>query len=193
MLFGGTFDPPHIGHLVMGQVALEQSQADEVWFIPAPAPPHKLESVHSDYEVRVQMTKALIAGHPGLAVCELEAALPQPSYTVDTLKACLERYPNTLFQFLLGSDSLSQLPGWHQASELTQLVEFIVAVRVGFEYEETINEIRSALPNLRTQVIEMPMLDVSSTFVRDRLQRGQTLCGLVPESVTRIWLSHHNC
>lgn len=176
----------------MGQLALEQTAADEVWYIPAPAPPHKLESVHSDYHVRVQMAQALIEGYSGLRVRELESRLSQPSYTVDTLRACRDMYPNIHFQFLLGSDSLAQLPTWHQAADLTQLVEFVVAARVGFEYEKTMEDVSQRLPNLRARVVEMPMVDVSSTFVRDRLQQRRSLCGLVPVSVMDIWLAHHH-
>lgn len=176
----------------MGQLALEQSAADEVWYIPAPVPPHKLNSVDNDYTVRVQMAEALIESHPRLVVCEIESTLPQPSYTVDTLRACRDSFPNTHFQFLLGSDSLAQLPGWHQAIELTHLVEFIVAVRAGFEYQMTMDEVSRVLPDIRAQAIEMPMVDVSSTFVRDRLQQKKTLCGLVPTRVMEIWKAHHH-
>jgi nicotinate-nucleotide adenylyltransferase len=176
----------------MGQLALEQTASDEVWYIPAPAPPHKLESVHSDYDVRVQMTQALIEGYFGLRVSELESRLSQPSYTVDTLRACRELYPDIHFQFLLGSDSLAQLPTWHEAVNLTQLVEFVVAVRAGFEYEKTMEDVAQLLPNIRARVVEMPMVDVSSTFVRDRLQHRRSLCGLVPVNVMDIWLAHHH-
>lgn len=181
-----------MGHLLMGQLALEQSGADEVWFVPAPAPPHKLGAVHSDYKIRVDMTRELIDGFPGLTVKELEISLPQPSYTVDTLRYCIKMYPGVQFLFLLGTDSLAQLPDWHEAEVLAEIAEFLVAVRTGHDYAPTAASTRQILPGLQSTVLEMPIIDVSSTWIRERMQEGKTLCGLVPDTVVEQWLAHHH-
>ncbi len=188
ILFGGTFDPPHVGHLLMAQLALEQCGADEIWFLPSPLPPHKQHERHLGHGVRLRMVELLIQGYEGLKVCDIESSLPRPSYTVDTVRACIERFPNCRFRFLLGSDSLAALPTWHEANILVNLIEFIVAVRSGHPFAETLAEVRGALPKVRATLLDMPIVDVSSTFVRQRLLAGRPVCGLVPPQVLDVWL-----
>jgi nicotinate-nucleotide adenylyltransferase len=188
ILFGGTFDPPHVGHLLMAQLALEQCGAEEIWFLPAPAPPHKQHERPLGHDVRLRMVELLIQGYEGMKVCDIESTLPRPSYTVDTVRACIERFPDCRFRFLLGSDSLAALPTWRQADTLANLIEFIVAVRAGYPFAETLARIRRALPAVRATALEMPIVDVSSTFVRERLLAGRPVCGLVPPQVLNVWL-----
>ncbi|CAM3730293.1 nicotinate (nicotinamide) nucleotide adenylyltransferase [Alicyclobacillus pomorum] len=188
VLFGGTFDPPHIGHLLMAQLALEQTRSDAVWFLPAPAPPHKLNEEHTRHETRVRLVQALVEGYQAFKVCDIERSLPTPSYTVDTIHALSTMYPNHHFQFLCGSDSLANLPHWHRANELVQMIEFVVAVRTGYPFEETLTEVQRELPALRATVLEMPIVDVSSTFLRERLRRNLPICGLIPPAVLQVWL-----
>lgn len=187
VLFGGTFDPPHIGHLLMAQLAHEETQA-EVWWLPAPVPPHKLDAPPATpYDVRVEMVRALVAGHSGMQVSTIEAELPKPSYTVDTVAALRQRHPGTSFLFLIGSDSLAALDTWHEAARLTEAVSFLVAVRSGYPFAATYERMRSKLPRLVAQPLEMPLIDVSSSWIRERAARGLPLCGVVPEAVVRIW------
>jgi nicotinate-nucleotide adenylyltransferase len=188
ILFGGTFDPPHVGHLLMAQLALEQCEAEEIWFLPAPAPPHKQQERPLGHDVRLRMVELLIQGYEGMKVCDIESTLPRPSYTVDTVRACIERFPDCRFRFLLGSDSLASLPTWREADTLANLIEFIVAVRAGYPFAETLERIRRALPAVRATALEMPIVDVSSTFVRERLSAGRPVCGLVPPQVLDVWL-----
>ncbi|WP_290585987.1 nicotinate (nicotinamide) nucleotide adenylyltransferase [Alicyclobacillus sp.] len=191
MLFGGTFDPPHVGHLTMAQLAFEQTGADEVWWLPAPAPPHKLDRDVDAYAGRVAMVEALIQGCPHMRLCEIEAELPRPSFTVDTVRALRGRYPGVAFSFLIGSDSLAGLPTWGRADELTKSIGFYVASRSGFPFDETYAAARRRLPALTAERLEMPLLDVSSTFLRDRLVRGLPTCGLIPGPVLEVWHTIH--
>lgn len=187
ILFGGTFDPPHIGHLTMAELAYEQTDAQEVWFVPAPTPPHKLnEKIHTLYH-RTKMVEALVESFGHLKVMPIENQLPSPSYTVDTIRACKVWFPHMRFKLLIGGDSLGHLPTWHKASELVQMVQFLVAARTGYPYEETLREISGMLPGIRAEKIEMPVLDVSSTWIRERLRQGRPVCGLLPENVLRVW------
>ncbi|QQE77361.1 nicotinate (nicotinamide) nucleotide adenylyltransferase [Alicyclobacillus sp. SO9] len=186
ILFGGTFDPPHVGHLSMATLALEQSGADEVWFVPAWVPPHK-DSTAVDYDVRVNMVKTLVADNENFVVSSVERDLPEPSYTVDTVQTFQHKKPNTYFEFLIGSDSLAALSTWERAAQLTQAIDFLVAVRQGFPFHETYAAARRELPHLRARALEMPILDVSSTWLRDRTEQGLSLCGLVPERVLEVW------
>lgn len=187
ILFGGTFDPPHVGHLTMAQIALEQTGVDEVWFLPAPSPPHKLEISDDTFEWRVRMVEALLSGYDGLRVMPLEALLKRPSYTVDTIRAAQAWYPHVEFSFLLGTDALAGLPRWHGALELSQRIGFYVAVREGFPLAETMTSVQTELSTMRIQGIEMPLLDISSTWLRQRLETGRNVCHLIPPKVLDVW------
>lgn len=182
ILFGGTFDPPHVGHLTMAQLALEQTQADAVWLLPAPVPPHK-ETQSLPYPTRVELTAAMVADYPKLSVCTAEAELATPSYTVDTVAALHRRCPDTRFVFLIGTDSLAQLPTWRRAAELALRIHFLVAVRSGFPFTETLAAAQKEIPQLQAMPVEMPIIDVSSSWVRHRWAAGKPVCGLVPDSV----------
>ncbi|MCL6487619.1 MAG: nicotinate (nicotinamide) nucleotide adenylyltransferase [Alicyclobacillus mali] len=187
LLFGGTFDPPHVGHLTMAQIAYEQVGADEVWWMPAAKPPHKAEIDVDTFAWRFRMVEALIGARRHMRVTDVENRLPKPSYTVDTLRALISWYPEVEFLFLLGADSLQHLPEWHGAEELCEMVRFVVARRPGYDFDTAAASARARLPHIRMDVIDMPMLDVSSTWVRDRLDRRLDVCGLVPDPVLEIW------
>src|SRR5262249_15510073 len=125
-IFGGTFDPVHLGHLIMAEQCREQAELDEVWFVPAARPPHKQERTLTPFAQRVEMLALAIAGMPAFRVDELEKDRPGPSYTVETLQALHERYPDTQFSLLVGSDSLPDLPGWKNPKRIIELAELLV-------------------------------------------------------------------
>lgn len=190
ILFGGTFNPPHLGHLMMATFALEQADADEVWFVPSPDPPHKQGERHIPFHVRVDMVRHLLSTDEALRrhflVSTLEDELLRPSYSVDTVKAYKERYPDVEFRFLIGLDSLFDLPTWHRASELVREIEFLVADRTGLAFDATLQQVKSALPALVAARVEMPLLEISSTWIRQRLHEGRSVCGLVPNEVLKL-------
>src|SRR5437879_4254738 len=109
-VFGGTFDPIHQGHLILAEQAREQGRLDQVWFLPAPRPPHKDETALTRYEQRVEMIQLAVAGQSVFRVDEREKERPGPSYTVDTLAELQAERPGDDFLVLLGSDSLQDLP-----------------------------------------------------------------------------------
>ncbi|WAH38518.1 nicotinate (nicotinamide) nucleotide adenylyltransferase [Alicyclobacillus dauci] len=187
VLFGGTFDPPHVGHLAMATLTLEQTDTDEVWFMPAPSPPHKSEIGDDTFLWRISMVDALIGDRSGLRTVPIEKLLPRPSFSVDTVRACKQWYPDIAFHFLIGADSLAQLPTWRGAATLTKLVQFYVAGRSGHPFQETLDRVREQLPDLQAESIEMPLLDVSSTWLRDRLDNHLDVCGLIPSLVLEVW------
>jgi nicotinate-nucleotide adenylyltransferase len=190
VLFGGTFDPPHVGHLLMAQLAFEQYSCDAVWVMPSPTPPHKANQSVSPYETRRDMTRELLKGAEGLVLCDVEAERHEPSYTVDTVRILQEAYPDIEFQFLIGSDSLRDLPSWHGCDELSTRITFLVAARSEAPFTETYAQIKAVLPHLVALPLQMPMLDVSSSFIRQRLDEGKPVCGLVPDNVLAIWQKH---
>ncbi len=189
VLFGGTFDPPHVGHLAMAQLALEQTRASHVCLLPSPAPPHK-EEQSLPFDVRVKLCQALVEGYDRLQVSTFEADLPRPSFTVDTVLALKTLHPNTRFLFLLGGDSLAQLPTWERAQELARTIPFLVAARSTYPLASTLDTVCKQLPGIQVQAVEMPILDVSSSWLRARFNQNLSLCGLVPEPVLVCWRAH---
>lgn len=171
----------------MAQFALEQLDVNEVWWLPAPSPPHKTGMPMPGFDIRLRMVETLIAGMSGQRVATLEGALPSPSHTVTTVTQCQKWFPHIEFTFLLGSDSLAQLATWHQAATLTERISFAVAARSGFPYERVYQTAQQALPELRAVCVEMPLLDISSTWIRNRLSTGQSVCKLVPDEVLSHW------
>lgn len=186
-LFGGTFDPPHVGHLTMAQLTLEAGVVDAVWFLPAPVPPHKVAAGWTAYDVRLKMVEALIRDMRGMFVHTLESRLSTPSYTTQTVQAYQAYYTEHQFYFLLGSDSLAQLPSWYDAADLANRIEFLVATRHGYPFGEALLGAQRSLPMLTARQLEMPLLDVSSTWIRERMETGRPVCGLVPNDVLTVW------
>lgn len=172
-LMGGTFDPPHLGHLLIAEQAREQLELDEVWFLPAAIPPHK--SGFSPAEHRIEMTRRAIADKPGFKLDLVEFERDEPSYTVETMKSLKERYPNDTFYFLIGADSLEALESWYDYETLIRLVTFGAVARPGSRYR---------IPQRAdVQTIDMPQLEISSTDIRERAKRGKSISYLVPPSV----------
>jgi len=195
ILFGGTFDPPHIGHLTMAQLAYEQADCEQVWLLPAVAPPHKSDHRVTPYQIRRTMVANLISEYSGLRICDVEEERPEPSFSVDTVRILQQRHPDVEFRWLIGSDSLHDLPMWHGSMELASRIGFIVAARPNWPHDVTLQAVLRQLPALQVEWLEMPVLDISSTYLRRRWLAGQPLCGLVPEAVRTVWEAYQekNC
>ncbi len=133
-IFGGTFDPVHLGHLIMAEQCREQGQLDQVWFIPAARPPHKQDRPLTGFVHRVEMLALAIAGMPAFRIDELEKDRPGPSYTADTLAEFRRRHPQAEFFLVIGSDTLVDLPHWREPARIAQLAGFVVWERPGWPY-----------------------------------------------------------
>src|SRR3954468_23627623 len=130
-IFGGTFDPVHLGHLILAEQAREQGRLDEVWFVPAPRPPQKDGLAISRFDVRVEMLELAIAGHPSFRVDPLEKDRTGPSYTVDTLIELHRRAPEHTYALLVGGDALVDLPHWRDPRGIVSRAEILVMARPG--------------------------------------------------------------
>jgi nicotinate-nucleotide adenylyltransferase len=172
-IFGGTFDPIHHGHLILGRDALEQLRLDSVLFIPAALSPHKMESLPAASDVRVEMIRAAIKGEPHFCLDTLELERPAPSYAVDTIEALRIREPAAQFVYLIGEDNVARLSTWHRFPELSQMVQFAVLDRTGLKTEHP-------YPTIRRHI------DISATDIRNRVARGQSIRYLVPPAVEEI-------
>lgn len=182
-VLGGTFDPPHIGHLALAQAAIERLELDEVMLLPANRNPLKERRNVSSPADRLEMVKRLIADQPKMAVSDMEITRGGASYTVDTLDE-LHMIQSADYWLLMGSDALKTLPEWRSAQRLLRLCRLGVAIRPGTSEMD----ITSRLPDevkKKIDLIEMPPMNVSSTDVRDRVSRGLGTAGWVPTPVMR--------
>src|SRR6059036_4300308 len=166
-LFGGSFDPVHLGHLVAAEAAAEALQM-KVRLMPAREQPFKHAAHVATPEQRAEMLDLAVAGNPRLAVERIELTLPAPSYTVRTLQALAEREPGNRFALLLGADAAAELAAWHQVDALPGLADVVVFARPGASLPRH--------PAIR-RVVEIPAVDVSATLIRERVRSEERRVG----------------
>jgi nicotinate-nucleotide adenylyltransferase len=187
-IYGGTFDPVHVGHLILAEQAREQARLDEVWFVPAFRQPLKEGQAVTRFEQRVEMLAMAIAGNPAFRIDELEKERPGPSYTVDTLAELRRRHPGTTFLLVVGGDALVDLPAWRDPQGIVAQVGLVVMARPGVPMLSAA-ELRRRLDLpadrlLQLEVIQAPlMIDVSSRDLRRRVAEGRSIRYCVPRAV----------
>lgn len=183
-IFGGSFDPVHIGHLVAAINARHAAQLDQVLMMVAGRPWQKAGRHITDAETRFAAVTAAVEGHPGLIPSRLEIDREGPTYTIDTLRILTAAEPETDFFLVLGNDAAAGVDTWHEAQELSRLARLVIVNRPGIE-----------LPVLeswwRFQAVEVPALEVSSTDLRNRLQDGRPLDFLIPDAAVHVLRSSH--
>ncbi|WP_124727873.1 nicotinate-nucleotide adenylyltransferase [Staphylospora marina] len=180
-LFGGTFDPVHLGHLLLADQALEAADLDEIWWIPAGEPPHKLEKKVTPSMHRVNMVKQAISGNPRFRLCLTEVNRSGPSYTVDTVKELVRIRPDASFHLLVGADSVNDLPRWHEIGTILRLVRVVAMGRPGHDRRPLPEEVAKRLQWIPDAV----ETGISSTEIRRRLVAGKSVRYMVPEPVLR--------
>ena len=184
-ILGGTFNPVHIGHLLIAQDALEQAGLDCVWFIPTAMPPHKHADHLASAAQRLAMVRLAIRGDNRFTVDDLEIKRGGKSYSVDTLTELRRREPGARFYFIIGGDSLAELHTWKNVPRLVELCSFIVVTRPGFNNVANTRLSASIRRKLRLQFVNGHVCDVASRDIRSRVARGQSVRYLVPENVFR--------
>jgi nicotinate-nucleotide adenylyltransferase len=182
-IFGGTFNPVHTGHLILTQDAMEALRLDEVRFIPCATPPHKLARDLASARDRLAMLRLALRDHDGFVLDDLEIRRGAPSYSVDTLAALRDRQPGAQFYFIIGADSLPELPRWYQADRLRKLATFIVLPRPGFT-------LPASPRGWRVRVIAGHACAIASRDIRRRVAAGKTIRHLVPANVYRYIQRH---
>jgi nicotinate-nucleotide adenylyltransferase len=184
-ILGGTFDPIHIGHLVVAEEARIEVGLNEVLFVPAGQPSLKLDHNITQADQRVEMVRRAIADNPHFKLCTLEVERPGPSYTVDTLTMLREQLGSkaSLF-FILGRDTLDGLHLWKEPKKLVQLCRMVVAPRLG---SKDLKHLETEIPGLLDKVIQldMPVIGVSSSGIRQRIAQGLSIRYLVPADVEK--------
>lgn len=190
-VFGGTFDPVHYGHLVAAEEVRYRLRLDKVLFVPAGMPPHKLDHDITPTRHRLAMLELAIASNPGFALSRVDIDRHGPCYTVDTLALLHEEYgPGTELFFLMGMDSLADLLTWKEPERLIRLAWIVVVGRPGFQAD--VDELDKVLPGAaeRICIVDTPLMEVSSSDIRQRVRVGAPIRYQVPEAVEAYIRAH---
>jgi nicotinate-nucleotide adenylyltransferase len=182
-ILGGTFNPPHLGHLVCAQEAYLQLELDTVTLMPARIPPHKPVEDEPGVERRLELCKLAVQGDDRMTVSELETNRPETSYTIATLRELHNREPDSELYLIVGGDVAAGLPGWRDPEGVLELATLAVAKRRGTprsRVQQALGELRGAD---RAEFFQMPRIGVSSTMIRRRVRAGQAIKYLVPDAV----------
>ena len=179
-IMGGTFDPIHVAHLMIAEEALREFDLDRVVFMPSAQPPHKQVQEVTPIEHRLEMVRLAVAGEPRMGVSDLEARSPAPSYTIETIRRLrVELGEDETIYFIMGADSLTQFFTWKDPEDLLTSCEFVVVPRPGVAIEGADDRIRN-----KAHILDSPMLDISSSDIRERVRRGESIDHLVPPEVS---------
>jgi nicotinate-nucleotide adenylyltransferase len=182
-ILGGTFNPPHIAHLVCAQEARHQLELDTVRLMPVSVPPHKEAPADPGPAVRLELCRLAAAGEDGLEVSTAEIDRGGPSYTVDTLREIHAQQPGDDLTFIVGADMAFGLPGWREPEAVLELATIAVAGRSGVERQDILERLAPLGRPERIAFFEMPRLDVSSSDIRRRAAEGAPIRNLVPAAV----------
>jgi len=184
-LFGGSFDPPHLGHLAFARFALDALTPDQLLWLPAGRQWQKPDQVMAAGVHRVQMLKRLIAGEPRFAVDERELHRRGPSFTADTLREFATQNPGAELMFLIGQDQYAKLPTWYRVEVVAELATLVVVPRAG---EAVVTP--AGLGAHRLRVLQLPEIPISSTAVREAIARGRDISPMVGAEVASYIASH---
>lgn len=194
-LYGGSFNPIHCGHLIVVRAIAEQLDLGRVIFLPSARPPHKADEALLDHRHRAEMVKLAIADEPQFEFSDFDLARKGLSYTIDTV-AHFRRLlgPEVALHWIIGADSLAELTTWFRVSSLVDACRIVTAVRAGWEqiaWDELSGTLSEAqLASLQAGVLETPVVEISSTAIRDRIRDGRSIRYLVPEAVRAYILRH---
>jgi nicotinate-nucleotide adenylyltransferase len=183
-LLGGTFNPPHLAHLVCASEAAAQLALDRVLLTPVAVPPHKDSPMDPGPAERLELCRLAAAGDERLGVCDLEIARGGPSYTVDTLRELHARDPEDHLTFIIGGDIALGLAAWHEPEAVLGLATLAVAERLGVARRDIVERLEEAFPRAAApRFFDMPRIDISSSLIRRRLAGGHPIRYLVPDAV----------
>ena len=187
-VFGGTFDPPHNGHVGLAGDVISSGEADEVVFVPAFKPPHKPDSPVSEFNARLDMLKLATKGKDKFAVSDIESGRTGPSFTFDTLGEFSKLRPDSEIKLLIGSDSLKLLHTWYRAEELVQNWTLLVYPRKGHlpsREELCLNWGIGVAEKLLGYILPMPFYDFAATDIRNKIIKGEDVSGLLDPDVCK--------
>ena len=183
-IFGGTFDPIHNGHLHIAYEALYKLNLDKVIFIPSGNPPHKTDKVITDATIRYKLVRDVIQNEKKFEVSDYELKNESLSYTYKTLKHFNEKHEDTEWYFITGADCLMQLDSWKNINEVLSLCNFVVFRRSGYSMEDMLKQKERIEKKFNKKIIflDIPVIDISSTTIRNKIKNGENISYLVPEN-----------
>jgi nicotinate-nucleotide adenylyltransferase len=187
-VFGGSFNPPHLGHLVLASEISDQLDLDRVLFVPAARPPHKVVDDDTPAAVRLEMTAAAVADDERFLVSPIEIE-QDLSYTLDSVAAVHRRHDQVELFFLMGSDSLLQFETWHEPTQLLTLCTLAVGLRPGDD-ERAVEDVAARYGRRRVRVLGTTQIGIASRAVRNRVRMGMPIRYLVPDAVERYIREH---
>lgn len=182
-IFGGTFNPIHLGHLALANYLCEENWVDELWFLITPQNPFKQEQTLLDNHLRMKMVEAAIADYPRFKASDFEFTLPRPSYTVTTLQKLSETYPDREFVLIIGADNWAAFDKWKSPEEILRNHRILVYPRPGYEINP------HELP-AQVKAVNTPLLEISSTFVRESIASGKDIRYFLHPEVYRFIKQH---
>lgn len=183
-LFFGSFNPIHVGHLIIANHMIEYGGLDEVWFVVSPHNPLKTRTTLLEDHHRLALVNVAIEDNPRFKASNIEFGLPRPSYTVVTLAALREKYPDKDFVLIMGSDNLSGLRKWRNYEQILENYRILVYPRPAYSEGEFFNH-----PSVT--FTESPLMEISSTFIRSAIKAGKSVRYLLPEKVHEYILEMH--
>jgi nicotinate-nucleotide adenylyltransferase len=185
-LFGGTFDPIHMGHLILAEQCRDQAKLDQVWFMPAAYPPHKSSHALTRFEQRCEMIELATAGHAAFRVERIEKELPPPSYTAETITQLRMKHPADEFFLLMGSDGLPDLPGWYEPRRVIEQAGLVIVPRPGvmlWTAERLAIALGVDASMVRLRFVACPMIEIASRELRRAMADGMSIRYMVPRAV----------
>ena len=178
-ILGGTFDPPHVGHLIAAQDACSTLALDRLIFVPAAEPPHKQGRTITDARLRLEMLRAAVCDNPQFEVSTIELDRPGPSYTVTTLRELRDRHPGDSLHLLIGFDQVREFDTWRKPAEILEISSVVMLTRAGADQPD-----RPA--DFVRRIVPVTRIDISSTLIRSRVAAGESIRYLVPDAVSEI-------
>jgi len=176
-LYFGSFNPIHIGHLIIANYIAQNTQIEQVWLVVSPQNPLKNTSTLLNEYQRLHLAQLAVEQNPYIKVSDIEFKLPRPSYTIDTVAYLKEKYPQHTYSIIMGSDSFQNIHKWKNADILRKENEFIVYPRDGFSIKQGNNDIE------KVEIINAPLLNISATEIRKTIKQGKSIRYFVPDKV----------
>ena len=183
-IFGGTFNPIHIGHLALANYLCEYEDLDEVWFLVSPQNPFKVNQTLLDDSMRLSLVEAAVKGYPRFKASDFEFSLTRPSYTVNTLNQLSETYPQYNFHLIIGADNWASFDKWFHPEEIIAKHHILVYPRPGYELDEN-----SLQPHVK--FVQSPVFEISSTFIRKAIAEGKDIAYFLHPETYRIIKEKH--
>lgn len=179
-IFSGSFDPIHIGHIILANYIVEFTEIDKIWFLVSPQSPFKADKELTDENQRLEMVQQALADYEHFEASNIEFSLPKPSYTVNTLEAVQEKYPEHQFTLIIGADNWASFEDWKNPERILDRFKLMVYPRLGSRIT-----IPTKMRN-KVEALESPIIEISSTFIREGISEGRDMKAFLPLSVYNI-------